>query len=221
MNPDVVYLCRKGENEELRYSLRSLVNIPHGRVWLVGGAPSWYTGDLIRVAQHGMKNQITGRALIAACLDPRISDPFLMFNDDFYVMRPGPIPPPRHRGTIQGVIDWYERQGITSSGYVTRMRSTMKTLKTHGIRRPLSYELHVPLLVHKLQMLGATRFGGQQRTMYGNLVRLGGTKMNDVKVINGVDPIPDGRWLSTMDDTFARLEPLLRGRFPNASRWEL
>jgi hypothetical protein len=76
------------------------------------------------------------------------------------------------------------------------------------------------MLIDKLRMLGATRHGGHQRTMYGNLARLGGRKLRDVKVLNGVDPIPTGRWLSTMDTTFSRVEGLLEQRFPDPSPWE-
>jgi hypothetical protein len=134
VTPDVVYIARAGENEELRYSLRSLVNIPHGRVWLVGGRPPhWYTGDRIPTPQTGLKKDISGRAMVTACLHPEISDEFLLFNDDFYVMTPGPPPGPMHRGPLQGVIDWYETQGITASRYVTGMRATKKRLQALGI----------------------------------------------------------------------------------------
>lgn len=40
---DILYLCRPGENLELRYSLRSLRNVPHGRVWIFGDCPDWVT----------------------------------------------------------------------------------------------------------------------------------------------------------------------------------
>jgi hypothetical protein len=37
---DVVVMVRVGrEYDELRYALRSLCNVPHGRVWVYGGEP--------------------------------------------------------------------------------------------------------------------------------------------------------------------------------------
>jgi hypothetical protein len=157
---------------------------------------------------------------IVACMHPEISDPFLLFNDDFYVMTKGSLPAPMHRGTIQSVIDWYAAQGIRSSRYVSGMRATKKRLEDLGIAEPLSYELHTPMLIDKLRMLGATRHGGHQRTMYGNLARLGGRRMADVKVLNYEDQLPRGRWLSTMDSTFPRVQALLEERFPEPSPWE-
>ena len=42
---DIVYVVRPGdENEALRYSLRSLANIPHRTVWIAGYRPKWCYG---------------------------------------------------------------------------------------------------------------------------------------------------------------------------------
>ena len=38
---DIVYFVKDTDtNEELRYSLRSLANFPHGKVWFYGGRKS-------------------------------------------------------------------------------------------------------------------------------------------------------------------------------------
>ena len=53
---DYVYTCRQGNNEELRYSLRSIEhNMPAGRVWVVGYRPDWYIGDFVQVKDIGSK----------------------------------------------------------------------------------------------------------------------------------------------------------------------
>ena len=40
--PDIVYFVKPSEdNDELKYSLRSLKNLNHGQVYLVGYRPSW------------------------------------------------------------------------------------------------------------------------------------------------------------------------------------
>ena len=93
--PDVVYLCRSGENEELRYSLRSLKNVPHGQVWIFGGAPSWISDrvNFVGVPQTDFnfrdawktKFENTRRNLYTATQQPEVSEHFLLMNDDFYV----------------------------------------------------------------------------------------------------------------------------------------
>jgi hypothetical protein len=112
--PDVVYPVRKGDhNPELRYSLRSLANLAHNRVWLIGHKPSWVTG-----VQHWDRPQVDGKYLNATKglveltreIGASISEPFLLSNDDFYVMRPveGPFPV-FHMGYVKDVIGWYQR----------------------------------------------------------------------------------------------------------------
>ena len=218
---DAVYLCRSGRNEELRFSLRSLRNLPIRNVWLVGGKPDWYTGDFLPVDQTGTKYQITERAMTAACEHAPISDRFVMFNDDFYVLEDGPLPAPMHRGPIADLIAWYFDQGHTpaSSAYLAFMVRTLELLQQKGVPEPLSYELHIPMVVHKEGMLDATKDSGQQRSMYGNLQRIGGKYTEDVKVNRG-DHRPEGRWLSSRDTTFPYLQSFLRSRFPQPSPWE-
>ena len=43
---DVVYFVKDTkENEELRYSLRTLKNFPHAKVWFYGGCPEGLKPD--------------------------------------------------------------------------------------------------------------------------------------------------------------------------------
>ncbi|MFF3129757.1 hypothetical protein ACFVRD_48125 [Streptomyces sp. NPDC057908] len=55
--PDIVYVVRPwNQNEQLRYSLRTLANLPHRRVWIAGYCPTWVGPDVgrIPVAQAGI-----------------------------------------------------------------------------------------------------------------------------------------------------------------------
>jgi hypothetical protein len=233
---DVVYLCRAGENEELRYSLRSLANLPHERVWIFGGAPQWVTDvDLVPTDQRGTKYQVTTRAMRAACECPDVSDPFILFNDDFYVTRPCAEVPVLHRGLITAVLADYRRRGYGGSSYCRGMMQTARLLRSLGYAAPLSYELHVPLPVGKRAMLEALDVGAaagiavlHKRTLYGNLARLGGERLMDVKITRARDGRIVSRrgahaglaWLSSGDATFRELEPFLRHRFPAPSPHE-
>lgn len=223
MGLDIVYVCRHGEdNEELRYSLRSLANLPHDRVWIAGGCPSWVQGvNRIPVAPMRHKHDHALASLVAALNHPDVSDPFLMFNDDFYVMRPMERMPVLHEGPLQEVIEAHAK----GSAYRNAMEKTASLLDADA----LGYEIHAPMEMDKLGMLlvlslGQGIKGFQYRTAYGNLERLGGTQCSDVKVYRSDRGKPYKEWalLSTSDRTF-KYHPVgkyIRESFPEPSPYE-
>ena len=227
MTTTAVYLCRSGDNPELRYSLRSLDNLPHSDVLLVGSAPAWYTGPLLRTDQTGHKSRVTTRSMRIVTESRRTTDPFTYLNDDFYVLTPGPLPPNYHRGPIDAVLDAYAGIGLTPdrSRWLDGMARTRDLLRARGIREPLCYELHIPLVVDKQTMTAALNLGGYKRTVYGNLTGGGEYLPDDVKLHHdpAYDPaaLPDlGRWLSTADDSLHRAQSLLDRLFPTPSVYE-
>lgn len=221
---DVVYLCRPGENEELRYSLRSLVNMPHDQVWIFGGMPDWVRGvRWYQLPQWGAKYETTFRNLAEAVEHPEVSDPFILMNDDFYIMRKGGTPPAMNRGTIRDVLAEHTSRGIDST-YTRGMIETLDRLEANGYPEPLSFELHVPLVIQKQHMRTALELLAglhrpHPRTAYAAIAGLRGRHIRDVKVY-GQGTIPDGRFLSSQDDTFPIILPLLRETFPKPSRHE-
>lgn len=222
---DVVYVCRAGTNPELRYSLRSLTNVPHGRVWILGGWPGWVRNvETVEVPQLGTKYANTTRAVREACSHPGISDPFWLWNDDMYAIQPttgGHF----HRGRVRDVLDLYERR-YPGGPYAVGMRATLERLEEHGYVDPWSYELHVPLIVHKAPMIEALDLGADvpvwhKRTAYGAVANVGGSFMEDVKVYEAGGRVPVGPWLSSSDGSFSGLEAFLGGLFPAAGPYEL
>jgi hypothetical protein len=205
--PDVVYVCRNGENPELRYSLRSLANLDHGRVWLVGGRPAWARTRYVSVPQATRDKVLNVRANLRALVaTEEISEEFYLFNDDFYVMRKVASVPPMHRGLLS------EAEGATR--WHAYMHATDAWLKDRGVAEPLNYELHVPLPMTKsglsatLDLIGSTR-ELHYRSVFGNLAQIGGERSLDVKVYRATDRIPDGDYLSSSDSGF-RGSPLTR-----------
>lgn len=219
---DAVYLCRGGENEELRYSLRSLAaNVPHDRVWLFGEGPRWFTGERVNVAQTGSKQENATRALLAACMHPEVSDPFILMNDDFFALEPSVVEL-LDRGPMRDVL-----ADVTASfprnGEIRRMTETQRLLEARGISDPLSFELHVPMPVRKDVMLEALKLSTTTlhwRSIYGALCGDASTTIADVKVCRLDDDVPTGPWLSTNDSTFGAVSGLLRGLFPQRCVYE-
>lgn len=226
MLPDIVIPCRPGENEELRYALRSLKNLPHRDVWIIGGMPDWVRNvRFYEYPRSTTKYETTAQHMITACTHQEISDPFVLMNDDFYVMRPLKNVPTLNRGTVREVIAQHESEGITASQYVQGMRDTLARLEEHGHLDPLSFELHVPMLIQKQAMLdGLNLCAGipviHQRTAAAAIAGARGKQIKDVKVYSHTQQMPAGRFLSSSDDTFDRILPILRAAFPDPGPYE-
>jgi hypothetical protein len=206
---DLVVPVRTGAvNQYLRYALRSwAAHLPHRYVWIVGHRPPWVDGARPRpTPQTGTKYVNTTRAVAAACRNREISDPFVLLNDDFFVMEPLPDGVPTlHRGPVREVEGYYASRG--NGSYLRGLRETRDLLVSLGYDDPLSYELHVPLVVHKEPMRQALDVGRRldvlhKRTAYGNLAGLGGDQVEDVKVMWRGPRFPGGPFLSTLPDAF-------------------
>lgn len=228
---DCVYICRAGENEELRYSIRSVEkNLPHANIWVVGSAPSWYTGKQVRVSQNLSKYRNAIANLEAIVSHPDISEDFILMNDDFFVLEPVEAVQSFHRGYLYDSIE--ERKDIyISNPYIDMMENTYNRLIKNGIKDPLDYELHIPMKMNKNKLKNVIRFGFLWRSMYGNMNNVGGIQMDDVKVHNPGSPESKGShdyknhgttYLSSNDGSFEDIkENLLLIKFPKPSSLEL
>jgi len=227
---DIVYPVRSGdENEELRYSLRSLSNVPHATVHISGFIPSWLNGHVNRipVPQQANKYRSAEANLLAAIESDDVSDPFWLFNDDFFMLRKMRAIPMLHRGLLQELISDYLARH--SGHYVQGMIHAQETLQNLGVENPLySYEMHSPILVHKDAMRETLSLRGKQdcyhlRTVYGNLQKLKGKESEDVKVYrNTADDYEQWKMLSTSDILFrySKAGRFVRNLFPDRSVFE-
>lgn len=222
---DVVYLCRAGQNEELRYSLRSLTNVPHDRVWIIGQPPVWVrNAEIIRTYQRGDKHANAGLNFRTALDHDEISDPFWLWNDDFYATAPAK-PLHYHRGPLAGMLAEAERLHPLAS-YTRSMRDTLKRLDECGYPNPRSFELHVPIVVHKGRMVEAMALGPDlprfmYRTAYGTVAKLRARRISDVKVYDPRAPLPAGPWASTSDMSFRNgFRKRLHALFPKRGCYE-
>jgi hypothetical protein len=225
---DVVYICRNGDNEELRYSLRSVVkNLAHTNIWVVGGRPDWYTGNHIPLRQDGNKyaNARANLRAIVSCSD--ISDEFVLMNDDFYVMSPVEVVPYYHGGDLIDKIRVFEGFAARSK-YLAILWDTMHILAYHGSPTTLDYALHVPMRMRRSELGPLLNYEASIRTLYGNLKRVGGEQIPDVKVHTRRDGPPqhdymlsDFPFLSTHDRTFHTVrKQLLRYKLNEPSPYE-
>lgn len=220
--PDIVIPCRSGENRELRYALRSLeAFFPYRYIWIVGSWPRWVRPDhehltTVRRPTLRPKYRTTRAHYRWACDHPDVTDPWVMWNDDFFLLRPLVSLPPIHRGRI---LDVEPQFATWQSKWAIGLRETHRLLRRLQPGRTLySYDIHTPMLCHKATMLRALNIADHMnataphvRTIYGNLQRIGGTPLRDPKTYSHQPLAPGQTWLSSHENTFSTaVEPHLR-----------
>lgn len=224
---DCVYVCRDGNNEELKYSIRSAEkNLPHDKIWVVGGKPNWYKGNFIPIKPVGGAYKNVRNSLKTIANTPEISDSFILMNDDFFIMKEIETLKYYYSGSLREKVK-SRLSTAPSSLYTTFLGRTQYELERARIEDPLDYELHVPMIFEKEKLLEVVDSPGLWRSMYGNLNNVGGEQMNDVKIYSrgvnlneyGVD-IEDSTFLSSDDQMFLQLKPIMEEAFPDPSSCE-
>lgn len=233
---DILYtIANKYDGEELKYSLRSLVNIPHDRVFVVGYLPRWLKNVIhIPTEQTGTKWENVPRNLRVACNDDRLSANFILMNDDFFILEPIKRPTKElnlNLGTFQDVLTRLNKIHDTPTNYMRGMAETSELIKAQGVSEPLSYEMHTPFIYNKKKLLKVLDLPGadkisclQHRSLYGNLYLKGGEKQKDVKVFmrdGFLQPRKDAKFLSCDDAGFYIVQHYLFCKFPNKSIYEV
>ena len=232
---DIVYLVKECKvNEELVFSLRSLINLPHDKVFIVGGLPDSINKSQvihIPVLQRRTKYQNTTANLQTICRNELLSEDFILMNDDFFILKPIKSLEELNlcRGPIDSVLEEYkQRYGDFSNPYIQGMKQTKIFLEDRGIANPLSYELHIPMVMNKkkfLDIFSIPYINGvsvlHKRTVYGNLYCKNSKVINDVKVLQDYFyPLGSDKFLSSEDSSFFRLKKYLRRLFPQKSQYE-
>ena len=226
---DFVYFLKEtGENEELRFSLRSIEkNCGHliNRVVFVGGAPKGFK-NYVHIKTHqqfGTKHLNVMHGIYTTCKSkqPKITDNFILMNDDFYVLQP--------LNDIYAYVDGSMEDRIYSlpkGAYRERMGAAYGLLKTF-IVKPLNFAVHTPMRVNKANaahLLEHTGIVDNFRNFYGNCFSMRETcvdNLNDNKFRKG-----DKSWnkialfASSDDDTFEKMRPWLEKKFNKKCRFE-
>lgn len=227
---DYVYICRPGPNEELRYSIRSVLqNTTHENIWVIGNKPDWYRGHFIEVPDTGNKYSNIKNCLASIPQIGAITDEFVMIEDDMFIVKEMGRVPVFHGGLLFDRIDQLSSINPTSQ-YVRKLRATYNYLIKKGIKKPINYDIHIPLVMEKEKLANSLDHDVFPRSVYGNLNNIGGIYTEDVKVhLSGVwqKKSYDFRsnslaFISTEEaDSFPTVyEEVLKDMFPNKSEYE-
>jgi hypothetical protein len=208
-----VYKRTSDRGRELRYSLRSLVNVTNwnGEVFICGDKEAWLSDkvQMIPFGRSHIKYQDVRNKLKAISEDKRVPDDFLFFNDDFFVMRPTEVTP-LYDGRLKhfdGASEWRRSKSKTRDYLIER-----------GIKNPYNYAVHAPIPMNKQNLAELLsrediQTGLSIRSLYGNIYKIGGRQYKDRKTLTR--KLPRGEILSTRLYTTE-----LHLRFPYPSEFE-
>lgn len=228
---DVVYPVKPtpDENIELRYSLRSLENMPHRNVHIFSDYIPWLSK---KVKWHPSSDRPdkarfanVNTTLLRACDDPNISDPFVFMNDDFFVMQKIKEIPYYVNGTLQQHFD-YLHKTYRGSKYMHDILETQSELKRLGLGT-LDFEVHAPIIFYKDELrkiLKAYPNAACRRSIYGNVMKVDWEQAIDFKIYGFGDQFDHNRpFVSTADANFRRqsgVRSMIRSQFTQPSPYE-
>lgn len=227
---DIVYILRNGiDGDELRYSLRTLKNIPHDKVWFFGGEPQGLKPDRqVTLVQKGVSAwQKVTWTIEQVCKTDEVSDDFILFNDDFFVMKPVDELPAYFDGTLYKRSQQIrkKRKGQHSM-YEQQLMFVRETLLNEH-KKTYNYAVHVPMVINKakaLEVLDTYKRLYMFRSLYGNHWNIGGEQLKDCKIVNiETEPNAEAVFLSTGDKSFAegKVGEYIRSQFTEACEYEV
>jgi len=223
---DVVYILRAWYDNcmELRYSIRSLENINHWKVYIIWYKPLWLRNAIHIQAEdpYTVKSMNALHKIKIACKDKRISKDFILMNDDFYITRPTSI---KHynQWTIKAHIK-EKRERIWVSNYVMWLMQTEKMFPWW-----LDFSIHCPMVYNKKKFLWlCEEYDMNQwyllRNLYGNHYWIKWEQIKDYKIRNLAE-LPTGKipkFISNCDWLIvnSKFREFLDKLFPEPSKYE-
>ncbi len=168
---DIVYVLwsrSRYHNKELRYSVRSVWK--HGKnlgsLWIVG-MPIKFLQPHFSIPyspSYSCTDVNVFGAILRACENPDVSDPFLLFNDDYFMLR---------EFDADAIPAWYSEPWFKNRRNWGLYQRTLKILRARGVEHPRFFDVHMPILIHKDSMRKSCPKNWESRrflskTMYAN-----------------------------------------------------
>lgn len=238
---DVVYTLGSGstwDNNELRYSLRSIEkHLKNFRnIYIVGEWPDFLQNVFHIEAEdkfHPSRNIM--EKLMIACRQEDISEDFIFFNDDFFLLKDIDTSdyPYYHDGYISKLLDpdstkWY--QGYIKETHSALLRSQLQTLH---------FDIHTPIVYNKqlfrdIMPLFDWNEKLMVKSIYCNTLKIAGRKISDCKIKrwkykDEIEQIIKGRHVFSTGDHCLRdidssrrspMKTMLENLYPNKSKYE-
>lgn len=203
------------DDEELRYSLRSIDKHMDVRdVWVVGQPRGWLSVNWIPATDAGSTRYNSAyRKIMKACYNPYVSDPFVLFNDDFFLLKRLNEIPDYYDGTLK------DRIKTTGGEYFKMLKKSL------DYSDGKNYAVHTPVVIHK-ELFKRIPEGVSYRVVYGSMSDNKKEQLTDPKIYDKEHHMEFRKWVrdkwmfSASEFSFAFLMKEMGRLYPEKSRWE-
>lgn len=182
---DVVYVLKKAKNDcqELRYSLRSLINMKHKKVFIVWYNPSWVKNIIHIEAEDNLwtkyKNVINKYKII--CDDERISEDFILMNDDIYILEKLEKLEIYKKCSLKEHLDYIKKINNWKWPYYEVVHRVFELFPEWD-----SYNTHTPMIYNKKKLKKLLeKYWDQEisiRSLYWNTYKIPASRLDNKKV---------------------------------------
>lgn len=196
MRPDIVYIYNeklsRWRGQELKLSLRSLEK--HGQnynnVYLIGDKPPYLNDKIIHIPmEDDQKNSREKRIcekILTACRAKEISDPFVIFNDDYFLVNEIDFSE-LHYHYFNDLGTKAKNRGKNDM-YKQALQNTLIALLSKGLPTK-HFDIHYPMYYHKenfikvMEQYDWTVKGGYViKSLYANTLEIEGLPRKDHKI---------------------------------------
>lgn len=181
---DVLYPYLSNDSKELEWSIKSLKNVDHNEVYVVGSKVEAIDAKFLNPHSYSWSNTSPYNNVISKILtgiDSGISDEFIFMNDDIFLMD-------RYKGETYNrrtLLEHIESRKFDS--YTQALKNTRNYLLERGYPE-ISYETHTPMVFDKSKMrdlitsiipLLSMGHNLMIRSLYGNVYGVKSTKLDE------------------------------------------
>lgn len=187
------------QNNELRYCLRSIARFMRGVgiVWVIGERPDFLSEAVVHIPAEdngrSREENILNKILIA-CDRRELSKEFLLFNDDFFLMKKTYAAAVPHY--YHSTLEHFHSTKINGR-YKNALANTIADLQQRGLPTRY-YDIHVPVLYEKERFRDIMWSydwnkpdGYVIKSLYCNTAGVHGVSLPDLKIAHPVERLHD------------------------------
>ena len=201
---DVVYALGRGSHwgdNELRYSLRSINKYlsNYSKVWIIGDVPRFpiHNINFLAYKENSLYPAVNiMNKLTLACTNENISDRFLFFNDDHFLLNYYDAYdfPFYYCGDLKDVVN--------KTVYIETIKNTIHCLHDNDLPTK-NFDIHTPIVYHKklfLEIINKYNWDVNHglciKSLYCNTLKINGSYMEDGKIRRSKDEDQLRHWLA-------------------------